>query len=73
MTQGGFLSGSDMDRAEMARLMDDCLSPRDRAMGFLPQTLLDQQLAAIKRVIGDHAKAREAEAYQFEVLDTDPR
>ena len=73
MTKNGFFSGSDMDPAEMARGLRDSLSPREHAMQLLRHTLLDQQLDAIKRTIRTQEESREAERYQLDVLDTDPR
>ncbi len=73
MTKSGFFSGSDMDPAEIARRLRDSLSPRDHAIHLLRHTLLEQQLDAIKRTLRAHEEVREAKAYQFEVLDADPR
>lgn len=51
MTHGGFFRGPDKDPSDLARRVAEHWPPRRRADALLRQTLLDEQLEAIKALI----------------------
>ncbi|WP_425099351.1 hypothetical protein [Tropicibacter sp. S64] len=73
MTQDVFLPPTEDEGSESWSRFSELIGEGVRVEGMVRQTLLKTQLDAIKRTIRSHEEAREAEAYQFEILDTDPR
>lgn len=73
MTQDGLFPPTEDEVTGSWKRFSELLGEGLRVEGMVRQTLLKTQLDAIKRTIRSHEEAREAEVYQFEVLDTDPR